>query len=81
MNTMTLKQKILLTVGLALACAILLLSGLAYRDSRQQLIDDHFALLQGLGNEGARSISSWLTIKRQAVDALAQQSSLDSTGN
>ncbi|WP_409420904.1 methyl-accepting chemotaxis protein [Pseudaeromonas sp. ZJS20] len=79
MNSMTLKQKILLTVSLALACAILLLSGLAYRDSRQQLLDDNFALLQSLGNEGARSISSWLTIKRQAVDALAQQTNLDST--
>jgi methyl-accepting chemotaxis protein len=74
MRVNTLKQKILIAVGLALACAILALSTAVYRDSRQQLLTDSFAQLHSLGHEGARSIGSWVSLKRQAIDALAQQS-------
>ena len=72
MRVNSLKHKILIAVSLALACAILALSTLVYRDSRQQLLTDSFAQLHSLGHEGARSIGSWVNLKRQAIDALAQ---------
>ena len=42
MKIRTLKQKILISVSLALACAVLLLSGFAYYNTRQQLLSDGF---------------------------------------
>ena len=67
MKIKTLKQKILLSVSLALACAILLISGFSYHNLRQQVLDDGYAQIQSLGGEGARSIAEWLTSKQQAA--------------
>ena len=43
MKIKTLKQKILLSVSLALACAILLISGFSYHNLRQQILADGYA--------------------------------------
>ena len=78
MKIRTLKQKILLSVSLALACAILLISGFSYRNLRQQVLDDGYAQIQSLGHEGARGVAEWLTSKQQAIEALANQPNLES---
>ncbi len=78
MKIKTLKQKILLSVSLALACSILLISGFSYHNLRQQVLDDGYAQIQSLGTEGARSISEWLASKQQAIEALASQPNLES---
>ena len=78
MKIRTLKQKILLSVSLALACAILLISGFSYHNLRQQVLDDGYAQIQSLGTEGARSIAEWLSSKRQSIETLASQSTLES---
>ena len=79
MKLRTLKQKILLSVSLALACAILLISGFSYHNLRQQVLDDGYAQIQSLGHEGARGIAEWLTSKQQAIKALANQPNLESS--
>jgi methyl-accepting chemotaxis protein len=79
MTPRSLKQKILLSVMLALSIAILLLSGLAYYNQRQQVLDDGYSQLQSLGNEGARSINAWLASKQQAIEALGAQANLESS--
>lgn len=56
MKIKSLKQKILLSVSLALACAILLISGFSYHNLRQQILADGYAQIHSLGSEGARSI-------------------------
>ena len=78
MKIKTLKQKILLSVSLALACSILLISGFSYHNLRQQVLDDSYAQIQSLGTEGARSIAEWLSSKRQSIETLANQSTLES---
>ena len=78
MKIKTLKQKILLSVSLALACAILLISGFSYHNLRQQILADGYAQIHSLGSEGARSISEWLSGKQQAIEALASQPNLES---
>ncbi|MGL4751543.1 MAG: cache domain-containing protein, partial [Aeromonadaceae bacterium] len=78
MKIRTLKQKILISVSLALACAVLLLSGFAYYNTRQQLLSDGFQQLQSLAHEGSQNIGGWLEIKRQAVRALTTQSQIES---
>jgi methyl-accepting chemotaxis protein len=78
MKIKTLKQKILLSVSLALACAILLISGFSYHNLRQQVLADGYAQIHSLGSEGARSISEWLAGKQQAIEALASQPNLES---
>ena len=78
MTPRSLKQKILLSVMLALSIAILLLSGLAYYNQRQQVLDDGYSQLQSLGNEGARSINAWLASKQQVIEALGAQANLES---
>ncbi|MFC3914710.1 methyl-accepting chemotaxis protein [Pseudaeromonas sharmana] len=78
MKIRTLKQKILVSVSLALACAVLLLSGFAYYNTRQQLLTDGFLQLQSLAHEGSQNIGGWLEIKRQAVRALTMQSQIES---
>lgn len=78
MKIRTLKQKILLSVSLALACSILLVSGFSYHNLRRQVLDDGYAQLHSLGSEGARSIAEWLASKQQAIDALSNQPNLES---
>ena len=78
MKIKSLKQKILLSVSLALACAILLISGFSYHNLRQQILADGYAQIHSLGSEGARSISEWLSGKQQAIEALASQPNLES---
>ena len=67
MKLRTLKQKILLSVSVALACAILLISGFSYRNLRQKVLDDGYAQIQCLGHEGARGVAEWLISKQQAA--------------
>ncbi|WP_409421993.1 methyl-accepting chemotaxis protein [Pseudaeromonas sp. ZJS20] len=73
MLTLNLKRKLLLSVGLALLCVILLLSGLAYRALREQVIDGNYAHIDRLSARSAASIGDWLNAKRAAVQALASQ--------
>ena len=58
MTSGSLKQKILLSVGLALGGAILLVSGYAYLSMRQQLLDASYQQVKSLGNEGGQLISN-----------------------
>ena len=78
MTSGSLKQKILLCVGLALGAAILLVSGYAYLSMRQQLLDASYQQVKSLGNEGGQLISNWLAEKRQAIQALSEQNNRES---
>ena len=78
MTSGSLKQKILLSVGLALGGAILLVSGYAYLSMRQQLLDASYQQVKSLGNEGGQLISNWLAEKRQAIQALSEQNNRES---
>ncbi len=60
MTSGSLKQKILLCVGLALSGAIVLVSGYAYLSMRQQLLETSYLQVRSLGNEGGNNISNWL---------------------
>lgn len=77
MRIRTLKQKILLSVSLALALAVLLMSAATWYQTRQQLLDDGFHQLQNLATAGGRAIDGWLGSKKQVVDALAGRPSID----
>lgn len=78
MQFKTLKQKILLSVSLALTLAILLVSGFAYLSMRQQLLDTSFFNVKNLGTEGSNNIGCWLASKRLAIQSLSEQSNRDS---
>ena len=56
MKIKTLKQKILLSVSLALACAILLISGFSYHNLRQQILADGYAQIHSLGRSEERRV-------------------------
>ena len=77
MRIRTLKQKILLSVSLALAIAVLLMSAATWYQTRQQLLHDGFEQLQNLATAGGRAIDGWLGSKKQVVDALAGRPSID----
>ena len=78
MTSGSLKQKILLCVGLALSGAIVLVSGYAYLSMRQQLLETSYQQVKNLGNEGGHHISNWLAEKRQAIQALSEQGNRES---
>ena len=78
MTSGSLKQKILLCVGLALSGAIVLVSGYAYLSMRQQLLETSYLQVRSLGNEGGNNISNWLAEKRQAIQALSEQNNRES---
>ncbi|BDM65607.1 methyl-accepting chemotaxis protein [Shewanella sp. NFH-SH190041] len=72
MSTLSLKQKILLPVTLALCLIILLLSWNGYHSQKQQLIKNSFNQIQRLGNLQAQQITSWLLSHRNVVSGLAE---------
>ena len=78
MTSGSLKQKILLCVGLALSGAIVLVSGYTYLSMRQQLLETSYLQVRSLGNEGGNNISNWLAEKRQAIQALSEQNNRES---
>lgn len=72
MSTLSLKQKILLPMTLALCLVILLLSWNGYHSQKQQLIKNSFNQIQRLGTLQAQQITSWLLSHRNVVSGLAE---------
>lgn len=71
MNSLSLKQKIIASVLLALFLVIALLSWRSYQSQKQQLMQTSLNQVQRLGKLQAEEISSWLHSRRDAVNGLA----------
>ena len=70
MLTLNLKRKLLISIGMALLCVILLLSAFAYRSLREQVIDGNYEQIARLSAYDANAISIWLKGKEDALAAL-----------
>ncbi|GAB3235363.1 methyl-accepting chemotaxis protein [Pseudaeromonas pectinilytica] len=79
MKIRTLKQKILLSVGLALLSVILLLSALAYSTLRDQVIDGNYQQINQISERAALDMATWLSEKKQVIQTLSQQNEYRNT--
>ena len=79
MKIRTLKQKILLSVGLALLSVILLLSALAYSTLRNQVIDGNYQQINQISERAALDMATWLSEKKQVIQTLSQQNEYRNT--
>ena len=70
MKIRTLKQKILLSIGLALLSVILLLSVLAYSTLRDQVVDGNYQQINQVSERAALDMTTWLNEKRQVIQTL-----------
>lgn len=73
MFNLSLKRKILLSIGLALVSVILLLSGFAYHALRQQIVETNNQQIAELSTKSAQTIAAWLKEKQTAIHTLNQQ--------
>ncbi|WP_324032756.1 methyl-accepting chemotaxis protein [Aeromonas caviae] len=70
MKNLSLKQKILLSVVIALSLVILLLSWQSYTSQKSMLLQGSQEQVQRLGSQQAASVSDWLAARRDVIQAL-----------
>ncbi|WP_111805241.1 methyl-accepting chemotaxis protein [Aeromonas allosaccharophila] len=75
MKNLSLKQKILLSVVIALSLVILLLSWQSYSSQKNLLLQGSQEQLQRLGTQQAASVSDWLSARRDVIQALGNKAS------
>ncbi|MCH7372683.1 methyl-accepting chemotaxis protein [Aeromonas sp. MR16] len=75
MNNLSLKQKILLSVVIALSLVILLLSWQSYSSQKSLLLQGSQEQVQRLGSQQAERISDWLSARRDVIQALGNKAS------
>ncbi|GAB5991484.1 MULTISPECIES: methyl-accepting chemotaxis protein [Aeromonas] len=73
MKNLSLKQKILLSVVIALSLVITLLSWQGYSSQKSLLLQGSQEQVQRLGNQQAERISDWLAARRDVVQALGNK--------
>ncbi|AEG13274.1 methyl-accepting chemotaxis protein [Shewanella baltica] len=77
MKSYSLRQKILLSVILALSAVILLLSWQSYTSQKKVLLDVNLEQAQRLGDQQALLIGEWLASRQKIVKGLAGQRNND----
>ncbi len=77
MKNLSLKQKILLSVVIALSLVILLLSWQSYTSQKSLLLQGSQEQVQRLGSQQAASVSDWLSARRDVIQALGNKASAD----
>ena len=77
MKNLSLKQKILLSVVIALSLVISLLSWQSYSSQKSLLLQGSQEQLQRLGNQQADRIDDWLSARRDVIQALGNKASAD----
>jgi methyl-accepting chemotaxis protein len=77
MKNLSLKQKILLSVVIALSLVISLLSWQSYSSQKSLLQQGSQEQLQRLGTQQAASVSDWLAARRDVIQALGNKASAD----
>lgn len=75
MKNLSLKQKILLSVVIALSLVILLLSWQSYTSQKSLLLQGSQEQVQRLGSQQAASVSDWLSARRDVIQALGNKAS------
>ena len=75
MKNLSLKQKILLSVVIALSLVILLLSWQSYSSQKSLLLQGSQEQLQRLGTQQAERVSDWLAARRDVIQALGNKAS------
>ncbi|WP_270794456.1 methyl-accepting chemotaxis protein [Aeromonas sp. QDB11] len=75
MKNLSLKQKILLSVVIALSLVISLLSWQSYSSQKSLLLQGSQEQLQRLGTQQAASVSDWLSARRDVIQALGNKAS------
>ncbi|UCA12916.1 methyl-accepting chemotaxis protein [Aeromonas enteropelogenes] len=73
MKNLSLKQKILLSVVIALSLVITLLSWQGYSSQKSLLLQGSQEQVQRLGNQQAERISDWLAARRDVIQALGNK--------
>ncbi|MEJ6016120.1 methyl-accepting chemotaxis protein [Aeromonas caviae] len=73
MKNLSLKQKILLSVVIALSLVILLLSWQGYTSQKSMLLQGSQEQVQRLGSQQAASVSDWLAARRDVIQALGNK--------
>ncbi|WP_368175727.1 methyl-accepting chemotaxis protein [Aeromonas sp. R5-4] len=73
MKNLSLKQKILLSVVIALSLVILLLSWQSYSSQKSLLLQGSKEQLQRLGTQQAERVSDWLAARRDVIQALGNK--------
>ncbi len=73
MKNLSLKQKILLSVVIALSLVILLLSWQSYSSQKSMLLQGSQEQLQRLGTQQAERVSDWLAARRDVIQALGNK--------
>ena len=73
MKNQSLKQKILLSVVIALSLVILLLSWQSYSSQKSLLLQGSQEQLQRLGTQQAERVSDWLAARRDVIQALGNK--------
>ncbi len=77
MKNLSLKQKILLSVVIALSLVILLLSWQSYSSQKFLLLQGSQEQLQRLGTQQAERVSDWLAARRDVIQALGNKAGAD----
>ncbi|MGE6107435.1 methyl-accepting chemotaxis protein [Aeromonas sobria] len=75
MKNLSLKQKILMSVVIALSLVILLLSWQSYSSQKNQLLQGSQEQVLRLGGQQAQSVSDWLSARRDVIQALGNKAS------
>ncbi len=73
MKNLSLKQKILLSVVIALSLVILLLSWQSYTSQKSLLLQGSQEQVQRLGSQQAASVSDWLAARRDVIQAIGNK--------
>ncbi|WP_421259937.1 methyl-accepting chemotaxis protein [Aeromonas sp. 600774] len=77
MKNLSLKQKILLSVVIALSLVISLLSWQSYSSQKSLLLQGSQEQLQRLGTQQAERVSDWLAARRDVIQALGNKAGAD----
>ncbi|MFQ2068391.1 methyl-accepting chemotaxis protein [Aeromonas veronii] len=77
MKNLSLKQKILLSVVIALSLVISLLSWQSYSSQKSLLLQGSQEQLQRLGTQQAERVSDWLAARRDVIQALGNKAGVD----
>ena len=77
MKNQSLKQKILLSVVIALSLVILLLSWQSYSSQKSLLLQGSQEQVQRLGTQQAERVSDWLAARRDVIQALGNKAGAD----
>lgn len=77
MKNLSLKQKILLSVVIALSLVIMLLSWQSYSAQKTLLLQESQDQVRQLGRQQAERISDWLLVRRDIIQALSHKASAE----